>query len=110
MKFLINLKSFLNRVLLTSVLMSSVAMVAISPTVNAESDKPVQEQTIEKVSINKADVEELAEVLVGVGLKKAEAIVTYRTEIGKFESVEQLIEVKGIGEKTLEKNKDKIIL
>ncbi|MGZ8144969.1 MAG: ComEA family DNA-binding protein, partial [Methylosarcina sp.] len=43
-------------------------------------------------------------------LKKAEAIVKYRTEKGAFSRVEDLTNVAGIGEKTLEKNKKDILL
>ncbi|MEY4588355.1 MAG: hypothetical protein RL497_431 [Pseudomonadota bacterium] len=60
------------------------------------------------VNINTADAENLAAVLDGVGIKKAEAIVAYREQNGKFTSPEQLLEVKGIGKATLDKNKDKI--
>lgn len=55
-----------------------------------------------KVNINTATVEELAR-LNGVGEVKAQAIVDYRNEHGAFKSVEDLKNVKGIGDKTLEK-------
>ncbi|MEE9302842.1 MAG: helix-hairpin-helix domain-containing protein [Thiotrichaceae bacterium] len=58
------------------------------------------------VNINKANAETIAENLKGVGLSKAKAIVKYRKDNGKFESVDELTNVKGIGEKTLEKNRD----
>jgi competence protein ComEA len=58
-----------------------------------------------KISINKADADALAAQLKGVGLKKAEAIVTWRQKHGKFKSIEQLAEVKGIGMATVEKNR-----
>lgn len=61
-----------------------------------------------KLDINRASAAELAAVLNGVGLAKAEAIVAYRTEHGPFKSIEQLAEVKGIGLKTVEKNRDRI--
>ena len=44
----------------------------------------------------------------GIGIKKAEAIVTYRKEHGKFKNLEDLQMVKGIGTKTVEKNKNEI--
>ena len=67
-------------------------------------------QMIEKVDLNKADAETLANSLHRVGLKKAEAIVAWRKANGKFTSVEQLIEVKGIGEAIVAANRDRIIL
>lgn len=60
------------------------------------------------VNINTADAPALAAALNGVGIKKAEAIVAYREQKGKFTSAEQLLEVKGIGQATLDKNRDKI--
>lgn len=65
---------------------------------------------IETVDINTADAVDLARVLAGIGEKKAAAIVKFREENGLFKSPEDLIQVYGIGEKTVEKNKDKIIL
>lgn len=50
----------------------------------------------EGVSLNQASVEELM-TLPGVGQKTAQAIVDYRDQIGAFQSIEQLQEVKGIG-------------
>lgn len=55
-----------------------------------------------KVCINTASAQELCEKLPGIGAKKAEAIVEYRELVGGFDSVDELIEVNGIGEKLLE--------
>lgn len=56
------------------------------------------------VNINTASTTEL-ETLNGVGAAKAKAIVEYREKHGPFKSVDQLAEVKGIGEKLVEKNR-----
>ncbi len=64
----------------------------------------------DKVNINTADAATLAQVLVNVGPSKAEAIVAYRKEHGAFKSPEQLAMVKGIGLKTVEKNRDRIVV
>ena len=56
------------------------------------------------VNINTADAATLAENISGIGPKKAQAIVTYRKTNGPFKSVQELTNVKGIGQKTLEKN------
>ncbi|TQI79220.1 competence protein ComEA [Serratia fonticola] len=61
-----------------------------------------------QVSINQADAEELASVLNGVGLKKAEAIVRYREQNGPFTEVEQLQEVPGIGPSLVERNRKRL--
>ena len=54
------------------------------------------------ININTAGIEELKQ-LSGIGDTKARAIVAYRDENGPFQSPEDLIKVKGIGEKTLAK-------
>lgn len=55
-----------------------------------------------KLDINTADANEL-ESLPGIGAKKAQAIVSYRSKIGKFASVKDLSLVKGIGDKMIVK-------
>ena len=62
----------------------------------------------EPVDINNADAESISQSLNGVGLKKAEAIVNYRKENGPFKTLGDIENVKGIGEKTLKKNKANI--
>ena len=60
------------------------------------------------VNINTATAAEIAEGLVGIGPAKAEAIVAWREAHGPFTSKEQLLEVKGIGQATLDKNVKRI--
>lgn len=55
-----------------------------------------------KININEATVKELSS-LPGIGKKKAEAIVAYRNQKGKFSTVEDLGKVEGIGAKLLDK-------
>jgi len=62
------------------------------------------------VNVNTADAKTIADALSGIGQKKAEAIVKYRTEKGPFKTVDDLKNVSGIGKKTLEKNKNDILL
>lgn len=62
----------------------------------------------ERVNINTADAATIDRVLLNVGPSKAEAIVAYRKAHGAFKSPEQLAMVKGIGLKTVEKNRDRI--
>lgn len=57
------------------------------------------------VDINTADAGTMAEAIVGVGETKAIAIVEYRSAHGPFVSVDDLVRVKGIGTKTVEKNR-----
>ena len=62
------------------------------------------------VNVNTADAKVISESLKGIGLKKAEAIVKYRTEKGLFKAIEDLAKVPGIGQKTVEKNKQDIVI
>ena len=77
-----------------------------------ETEKADEEVSLEnvraegKININTASQSELIE-LNGVGEVTAKAIIQYR-ENKKFESIEEIMEVKGIGEKKFEKIKDEI--
>ena len=62
-----------------------------------------------KINLNKATVEELAQ-LNRIGMKYAERIVKYREDNGTFKTTEELTKVPGIGVKTLELNKDRILV
>ena len=62
----------------------------------------------EVVNLNAADAEALAAGMVGIGPAKAAAIVAYREQHGPFKSVDDLLLVKGIGESTLEQNRDRL--
>ena len=57
------------------------------------------------VDINSADAETLAQTINGVGINKAEAIVAYRDQHGAFQSVDDLARVRGIGLRTVERNR-----
>lgn len=61
------------------------------------------------VNVNQADAETISESLDGIGPKKAQAIVQYRTEHGSFESLKDLENVSGIGEKTIKANEKDIV-
>ena len=67
-------------------------------------------QQIAQLDINHADAAAIAAALDGVGLVKAEEIIAYRTMFGNFQSVEELLEVPGIGAATLEKNRQRIVI
>ncbi len=62
-----------------------------------------------KININCATLEELTE-LKGIGVKKAALILELRKNLGQFTDVDQLLEVKGIGEKTLNNIKGQVTL
>ncbi|MBO3274572.1 ComEA family DNA-binding protein [Pseudomonas schmalbachii] len=65
---------------------------------------------VSTINLNTADADTLQKELKGIGKVKAEAIVKYRDEHGPFASVDQLLEVKGIGKKLLERNADKLTI
>lgn len=60
------------------------------------------------VDINTADAATIARELQGIGLSKAQDIVAYRDKNGAFKSAEELRKIKGIGAKTLERNRANI--
>jgi competence protein ComEA len=62
------------------------------------------------VDINSADASTIAAALRGIGDKKAQAIVAYREKNGPFQSVDQLVDVKGIGQGLLAKIRSDIRL
>lgn len=71
-------------------------------TTKSYTPQEIEEMGIEPVNINTADAGELSE-LPGLSAKQAQSIVDYRTEHGSFTSVEELVNVKGIGKSTLDK-------
>ena len=64
----------------------------------------------DSVNVNTADAELIAEVLDGVGMSRAQAIVDYRENNGDFADAYYLANVKGIGDRTVELNVEKIKL
>ncbi|PFR35931.1 helix-hairpin-helix domain-containing protein [Bacillus cereus] len=62
-----------------------------------------------KIRINTA-VKEQLEKITGIGSRKAESILKYREEHGPFQKIEDLLEIDGIGAKSLEKIKGQIII
>lgn len=60
------------------------------------------------VDINSADAATIARELQGIGLSKAQEIVAYREKNGAFKNAEDLRKIKGIGAKTLERNRANI--
>lgn len=78
---------------------------AAVPAIQAQ--QPTAAEAGSLVNLNTATAEELM-TLTGIGPSKAEAILSYRTENGNFQSIEDLTKVTGIGDKTFEKLKEAI--
>lgn len=96
-------------------LLTSVSLTAIAATGNAPEvmNAPLVQDVAAKaqsgkVDLNSADAPTLQRELAGVGEEKAKAIVAYRESNGAFASVDELLEVKGIGKAILDRNRDKI--
>lgn len=70
----------------------------------------MQAQEAPRLDLNKADALTLQKELNGIGKAKAEAIVAYREANGPFASVDELLEIKGIGNALLERNRDKVMV
>jgi competence protein ComEA len=70
---------------------------------------PVSAQEQGKININTATVEELVQ-LDRVGPRYAEKIIAFRQENGPFKTPEDIMLVAGIGQKTFELNKDRIVV
>lgn len=64
----------------------------------------MKDASIEKININTADLSALSKIK-GIGPETAQNIITYRQEVGSFETVEDLMKVRGIGEQTFEEIK-----
>ncbi len=62
------------------------------------------------VNVNTADAETISAELQGVGISKAIAIVEYRQANGPFKSIDDLVQVKGIGARTVEINRKNILV
>ncbi len=100
MKF-ISLKA-LSRLLLAS------CLVFTSHFALAEAKIPYEESSKQQViNLNSSTLDQLV-TLKGIGTKKAEAILAYREQVGAFISIDDLIKVKGIGEKVLMDNKSRL--
>lgn len=80
------------------------------PPPTPEAVQTVVQSQINLLYINTASAAEIQDKLIGIGAKKAQAIVDYREKHGKFIHIEQLTEVSGIGKATLDKNRDRIVL
>lgn len=63
-----------------------------------------------KININRANAQEIVAKLDGIGAKKAQEILNYRAQHGNFRQLNDLLNVKGIGIKTLDKNRERIRL
>lgn len=100
-----------SRALVAGLLLAGAMATTVAPPASAQAESP-QEPAGQAltVNINTADAEILSERLSGIGQSRAEAIIRYREMYGPFESVDELIDVSGVGEGTLARNRAAITL
>lgn len=104
-------RSYLSSLVFALLAGTSLAVTAAPATPVNEAPPAVmatQPEQAARVNLNTASAEVLQKELSGIGAAKAAAIVAYRTENGEFTSVDELIEVKGIGKSLLDKNREKL--
>jgi len=92
----------MKKYLFMAVLLTALSAVVMTPANLIAAEKPAASVLTETIYLNQATAEEL-QVLPGVGPALSERIVAYRVEHGPFETVDQLAEVKGIGQAKLDK-------
>lgn len=91
-------------------LLSAFSLPSLAAASKAAADMPPMsaEMAAGSVNLNSADAATLQSSLAGIGKAKAEAIVAYREANGAFASVDELLEVKGIGQALIERNREKL--
>jgi competence protein ComEA len=62
-----------------------------------------------KIDLNKADVSTLTGSFKGIGKKRAESIIAYRDSHHGFKSIEEFAEVKGLGQRFVDKNHESLM-
>jgi comEA protein len=96
----------MRRARIACVLVLCLGLVFSSVSVLAQKSGPA---AAEKINLNSATVEQL-QSLPGIGPSTAKGIVEYRAKAGKFNRIEEIMNVKGIGEKKFQKIKDRLTL
>ena len=92
----------MKKVILVVMFVCCAAIVTVQPVLAAETDKTTGSEVVSLVNVNDANPIALT-TLPGIGQVTAERIVAYRTEHGPFKSVDELVQVKGIGQKVMAK-------
>jgi competence protein ComEA len=91
---------------LVCAILLGLGLILLPITAPAQQSKPV---VAEKVNLNTATPEQL-QSLPGVGPALAERIIAYRSKVGKFSKIEEILNVKGIGEKMYTRFKDRLVV
>jgi competence protein ComEA len=96
----------LNRVRLTWVLVVCLGLVLAPAAALAQKSKAA---SAEKVNLNTATAEQL-QTLPGIGPALAKTIIEHRSKNGKFNKIEEILNIKGMGEKKFQKIKDRLVV
>lgn len=88
------------------VLFLCLSLAMASVTALGQRTKPA---SAEKININSATAEQL-QALPGIGPVIAKSIIEHRSKVGKFNKIEEIINVKGIGEKKFQRIKDRLVV
>jgi len=99
----------MKRYLSMMVLLVVVSLTGLSPVSSLAAETPTANTALEMVHLNQASAEDL-QTLPGVGPALSLRIVLYRTEHGPFSSVDQLAEVKGVGQAKLAKFRNRLTI
>lgn len=102
------MKRMLSRIPLAAALCGMLLMAPVGVAAERQSDSQMQQAPVSRgypmtIQLNTASVEQL-QALRGIGITKAKAIVEYRQRYGDFQSVDELIKVKGIGPTIIKQN------
>jgi competence protein ComEA len=95
------------KIRIASALILCLAMALSSVSVLAQKSSGAQNS--EKINLNSATVEQL-QTLPGIGPAIAKSIVEHRAKSGKFNRIEEIINIKGVGEKKFQKIKDRLVI
>lgn len=101
----------MRKTLLSSLFVTALAFLPFSMQANAANAIPAPAAAAMsegKVNLNTADAATLQKELAGIGMAKAKAIVAFREENGAFTSVDELLEVQGIGKALVDRNRDRL--
>lgn len=101
----------MRKTILSSILLAALAITPLAAQANTASTAPTPSAAAmaqSLVNLNTADATTLQKELAGIGAAKAQAIVTFREQNGAFTSVDELLEVQGIGKSLLDKNRDRL--
>jgi len=101
----------MRKTIFSSLLLAALAITPLAAQANTASTAPgasAAAMAQSQVNLNTADAATLQKELAGIGAAKAQAIVAFREQNGAFTSVDELLEVQGIGKSLLDKNRDRL--